>query len=98
MRSSLGYTTIMFLVNNIISQTTKSELAQYFHATLFSPTTTSLIKEINIGLLKDLAGPHRGVNKYSYGKIDKHNNGTPTHENTRTEINQKKTSIYIPRG
>ena len=32
------------VTNNNLSETTKPELAQYLHATLFSPTTVSLLK------------------------------------------------------
>ena len=51
--SSPGDTTIKNVSNNILSQTTKLEQAQYSHAALFSPTTTSLLKAINIGFLKN---------------------------------------------
>ena len=40
------------MVNNILSQTSKLELAQYLHAALFIPTTVSLLKAINQGFLK----------------------------------------------
>ena len=39
-------------VKHIMSQTTKPELAQYFHATPFIPTQTSLLKAIKIGFIK----------------------------------------------
>ena len=42
--------------NNILSQTTKLELAHYFHAALFSPTTASLLKAIKKGFLKTWTG------------------------------------------
>ena len=35
---------------------TKPELAHYFHATLFRPITTSLLKEINMGFLNKCVG------------------------------------------
>ena len=38
--------------NKILAQKTKPELAQYFHATLFILTTTSLLREIKLGFLK----------------------------------------------
>ena len=44
------------VVNNILAQTTKPELAQYLHAALFIPTTESLLKEIKQGLLKTWPG------------------------------------------
>ena len=44
------------LVNNILAQITKPELAQYFHATLFIPTTTSLLGAIRMGFLKTWPG------------------------------------------
>ena len=40
------------VVNNILDQTTKSELSQYFHAPVFRPTTTSPLKAINMGFLR----------------------------------------------
>ena len=49
------------VVNNILSQTTELELAEYFHAALFSLKTTSIPKEINKGFLKTLPGITEGV-------------------------------------
>ena len=40
------------VINNIIAQPLKPELSQYLCASLFSPTTTSLIKVIKQGFLK----------------------------------------------
>ena len=37
-------------VNNILAQTTKPELAKYFHAAIFTPTKISLLKAIMKGL------------------------------------------------
>ena len=44
------------VANNILAQTTKPELAQYFHASLFSPKTASLLNAIKQGLLKTYPG------------------------------------------
>ena len=49
------------VVNNILSQTIKPELAQYFHAALFRPTTTSLIKSTKLGYLKIWPGLIEGL-------------------------------------
>ena len=40
------------VVNKILAQTYKPELAQYLHAALSSTTTTSLFKAIKQGFLK----------------------------------------------
>ena len=40
------------VVNNILDQTTKPELVQYFHAALFIATTTSFLKKINMDFFK----------------------------------------------
>ena len=40
------------VINKILAQTLKTELAQYFHVALFIPTTASLIKAIKKGFLK----------------------------------------------
>ena len=53
------------MVNNIIAQTTKPELAQYFHAEIYIPTTTSLQKANNTGFLKTWMGLTEGlINKH----------------------------------
>ena len=44
------------VINKILAQTSKPELSQYLHAALFSPTTASLIKDINYVFLKTLTG------------------------------------------
>ena len=44
------------MVNNILAQTSKLELSQYLHAEIFSPTTSSLLKEIRQVFLKTLSG------------------------------------------
>ena len=54
--SLLGNTTIKIVVNNILAQTTKQELAQYFSAALFILMTTSLLKAIDMGFLKKCPG------------------------------------------
>ena len=40
------------MINNILDWKTKIELAQYFHATLFSLTTKIFLKAIRLGFLK----------------------------------------------
>ena len=40
------------VVNNIMGQTSKLELAKYLYAALFGPITASLFKGIKQGLLK----------------------------------------------
>ena len=40
------------VVNNILAQTSKPELAQYLHAALFIPTTKNLLKATKQGFLK----------------------------------------------
>ena len=51
------------VVNNIMSHTIKPELAQYFHAALFSTQKTRLLKAINIGSLKTWPGLTEGLIK-----------------------------------
>ena len=41
------------VVNKILAQTSKPELAHYLHAALLSPTTASLIKAVKQGFLKN---------------------------------------------
>ena len=40
------------VVNNMLAQKCKLELAYYLHAALFSPTTESILKSIKQGFLK----------------------------------------------
>ena len=40
------------MANDILSKTTKPKLERYIHASLFRPTTTSLLKAIRQGFLK----------------------------------------------
>ena len=51
------------VVNNILSQTTIPELAQYFHAALFTLAETSLFKEIKMGWLMTWPGLTEGLIK-----------------------------------
>ena len=44
------------VINNILAQISKSELAQYLHTSLFSPNTESLAKAIKQGFLKTWTG------------------------------------------
>ena len=45
-----------YLVNIILTQTSKPELSQYLHESLFSSTTTSLLKATKQGFLKTWPG------------------------------------------
>ena len=54
--SSGDTTTRKFVENTMLAQTTKPELPQYIHATLFSLTTESLIKAIKLDFLKTCSG------------------------------------------
>ena len=60
MGSYPGNTTIKLVVNIILDETTKPELAQYLHAALFSPKTISLLKAINQCFLKTWPGLTEG--------------------------------------
>ena len=64
------------VTNNCFYQTTKSELAQYLKAELFSQKTASLLKGIKQCILNTWPGLTE-------------NNRTPAHEKTRTAINQR---------
>ena len=44
------------VANNMMAQTTKPELSQYLHATLFSPPASSFPKAIKQGFLKTWPG------------------------------------------
>ena len=77
------------VTNNIMDQTTKSELAQYLHAVLFSLTTSILLKAIKQGLLKTWTGLTENLIKKHLGKIKEQNIVTPAHEKTKTQINQR---------
>ena len=44
------------VINNLMAQTSKPELAQYLHAALLIPTIESLIKSIKQGFLKTWPG------------------------------------------
>ena len=44
------------VTNKIMSQTTKPELAQYLHASLFVPTTASLLKAMKNKFMKTMPG------------------------------------------
>ena len=54
-------------VNTILSQTSKPELEKYFHAAIFIPTKTVLLKEVKQGLIKTWPYLNEGlINKYLY--------------------------------
>ena len=57
------------VINNIILQTSKPELAQYLHTALFSPTVASIIKAIKKGLLKTWPGLTKKLIKRHLKKI-----------------------------
>ena len=59
--SSPGYTTIKVVINNILAQTNKLEMAQYLHDTFFSPKRTILLKETKLGFLKTWLGLIEGL-------------------------------------
>ena len=64
------------VVNNILAQTSKPELAQYLHAVLFSLTAISLLKAIKQGFLKKWTGlTEKLINK----QFDKSGNTTMVH-------------------
>ena len=59
------------IVHNIISQTTKPERAKYYHAALFIPTNTSLIKSTKQGFLKTCPGLTGGlIKKHLYKSMN----------------------------
>ena len=49
------------VVNNILAQTNKLEMAQYLHDTFFSPKRTILLKETKLGFLKTWLGLIEGL-------------------------------------
>ena len=79
------------VVNTIMAQTSKPELAQYLHEALFIPTTASPLKAIKKGFLKMWPGLTEKLIKNTLIK-NGYKNGTPSHKTTRVTINQKETS------
>ena len=70
------------LVNNILVQTSKPELSQYLHASLFGPTTASLVKETKQGFLNTWPGiTKKLINKH----LDKSKNTTMGQLHTRRQ-------------
>ena len=64
------------LVNNIMSQTSKPELARYLHAALFISTAASILREIKQGFLKAWPGlTEKLIKKH----LDKSRNTTMGH-------------------
>ena len=57
------------MVNNILAQTSKPELAQYLHAALFISTKTSLLKAIKRGFLKTWTGLTEKLTKKNIDKL-----------------------------
>ena len=70
------------VINKIIAQTSKLELAHYLHAALFISTTASLIKDIKQGLLKTWPGFTKKLIKKHLGKSRNKKMG---HMHTRCE-------------
>ena len=64
------------VVNNIMAQTSKPELAKYLHAAIFSPAIASLLKAIEQGSLKTWPGL---IGKLIKKHIDKLRNTTMGH-------------------
>ena len=56
------------VVDNILAQTTKPELVQYFHVALFSLTSRTLLKSIKLGYLKTRPGLTEGLVKMNLEK------------------------------
>ena len=65
------------VTNNIMSQTTKPELAQYRHISLFIPTTGSLLKSIKKGFLKTWPGLTKNLIKKNLEKSRNTKNRAP---------------------
>ena len=65
------------VTNNIMSQTTKPELAQYRHISLFIPTTGSLLKSIKQGFLKTWPGLTKNLIKKNLEKSRNTKNRAP---------------------
>ena len=68
------------LVNNIMAQTSKPELAHYLHAALFSPTTASFLKAIKQVFLKTWPGL---TEKFIKKHLEKSRNEKIVHLHTR---------------
>ena len=70
------------LVNKILEQNPKPELAHYLHAVLFSPTTPSLLKAIKQSFLKTWLGlTEKLIKKH----LDKSRNTTMGHLHMRRQ-------------
>ena len=76
------------VLNNILEQTSKPELSQYLHASLFSPTTSIILREIK-RFPEDVAGPHRKNYQETPLEIKEYNNGTPAHEKTSVKTKKR---------
>ena len=77
--------------NNILDQTTKTELAQYLHVELFIPTTASLLKEIKQGFLKTWLGLTENIIKKDLEKLS--NTTIGNLKMRRLDENNKKNTI-----
>ena len=70
------------VVNNILVQTSKPELAQYLHVEIVSPTIVSLLKAIKQGLLKTWPGL---TEKLIKKRLDRLRNTTVGHLHMRIQ-------------
>ena len=70
------------VVNKILAQTSKLELAQYLHALLFSPFTASLLKATKQGFLKTCMGL---TDKLIQKHLEKSRNTTMGHLHMRRQ-------------
>ena len=70
------------VVNNILEQTSKMELAQYLHAALFIPTTASILRVIKKGFLKTWTGI---IEKLIKKHLEKSRNTTMGHLHMRRQ-------------
>ena len=91
--SAPGATTIINVLKNILSQTSKPELSQYLHAALFSPTTASLLEAIKQGYLKTWPGlTEKLIKKH----LDKSRNTAMGHLHIRRQgLNRPKRNLLI---
>ena len=85
------------MVNNILADTTKPELVQYFHAALFIPATKKPPQGNQARFPQYMSGTHRCIDQEESIKINKHNSGTPAHETIGTVINQEDNYIHRPK-
>ena len=84
------------VINNILDQTPKPELAHYLHASIFSPTASSIIKSIKLGFLKMWPGLTKKLIKRHLEKLS---NNTMVHLHMRIQglqsTKEKPPDIYL---